>query len=97
METHTPFFLFFFFFFNLLAVKDIVKILQFSVPKTVHVLDVERQLVVDHLILIPLIPALRLKSKELEKRRDDRVKYFTANEIKQSTCTNFIVVFAMKH
>lgn len=50
--------------------KDIdVTISQFSVSKTVHVLDVERQLVVDHLIPVLLIPALHLESKKLEVQK----------------------------
>lgn len=43
-----------------------VMISQFSVSKTIHVLDVERQLVVGHLIPVLLISALHLESKKLE-------------------------------
>lgn len=47
--------------------KDInVRISQFSVPKAVHVLNVEGQLVVDHVTSVFLISTLRLQSKNLE-------------------------------
>ncbi|TNN38397.1 hypothetical protein EYF80_051438 [Liparis tanakae] len=40
---------------------------QLSVSQTVHVLDIERQLVVERLVSVPLVPALRLEGEQLPR------------------------------
>lgn len=48
-----------------------VSVSQLSVSQSVHALDVQRQLVVDHLLSISLVPTLRLQGKQLDKTRRD--------------------------
>lgn len=47
-----------------------VSLSQLSVSQPVHVLDVRRQLVVDHLVPAPVVPALRLQGEQLEEKRE---------------------------
>lgn len=60
------------------AVKDSeVRSSQFSVSEAVHVLNVERQLVVDHLLPVLLIPTFRLQSEELQGQAATEGSAFT--------------------
>lgn len=56
-----------------------VSVSQLSVSQSVHVLDVQRQLVVDHLISVSLVPTLRLQGKQLDETRGDRSDTATGN------------------
>ncbi len=49
-----------------------VSVSQLSVSKSVHVLDVHRQLVVDRLICVSLVPTFCLQGEELNEVRKER-------------------------